>query len=368
MSPSDRSDMSRRAFVEKAGVAAGGLLVGGNAAGNAVRAADATTPAGVLPRRVLGRTKESVTMLGMGSCAPGLSRDLSVHDIAATVRAGLDAGVRFFDAARAYGRAEEGIALGLGNRRKEVFLTSKVRVETVPEAEQSLSTSLRNLKTDCLDLVYLHNLGLRNDMDRAIEADGVFTWLVKQKKAGKFRFLGVSARNLPGRMPRFISTGEVDVIMCTLNFADRYTYAFETQVLPLARKANVGVVAMKVFGGIRPGDTMENLQGPPCPPAIDRQYRSLAIRYVLSLPGVSVANIGCYFPNEIQEAAEMVRNFKPLTEEEQAKLVELGRDYAARWGGHFGPAVEPANTRTGGTTSSGSPRWRIQDSDRIAKG
>jgi predicted aldo/keto reductase-like oxidoreductase len=338
----DNSSLSRRQFVQNTGVAVGGTVLGMASAGNLLAQSTGDAADSGLPCRVLGRTGVSVTMLAMGSSAAGLSRNVTIADVAKNVQAGLDAGVRYFDTARRYGKAEEGIGLGLGSRRKEVFLTSKVRVETIPEAEESLHTSLKNLKTDYLDLVYLHNLGLRNDMQRTMEPEGVFSWLVKQKKAGKFRCLGVSARNLPGRMPRFLNSGEVDVMMCTLNFADRYTYRFESEVLPIARQANIGIVAMKVFGGIRPGDTLANLQGPPCPCAIDRQYRELAIRYVLSIPGVCVANIGCYFPHEVQEAAEMVRNYKPLTEEEQAKLVELGHRYAVQWGEHFGPDRESA--------------------------
>ena len=82
-----------------------------------------------------------------------------------------------------------------------------------------------------------------------MQPGGVFDWLVKQKKAGKFRFLGISGHNRPLKFVPLLETGEVDVLLTVVNFVDRHTYNFEDKVLPVARKPNVGIVAMKVFGG-----------------------------------------------------------------------------------------------------------------------
>lgn len=336
----NKRGISRRTFVQRTGLAAGGALLGST---GITGAAEPSTDSAVdkeIPRRILGKTNESVTTLAMGTCGPGLSRDVTVADIATMTQVALDSGVRYFDTARAYGRAEEGVGLGLGNRRKEVFLTSKVAADSIADAEQSLSTSLKLLKTDCIDLVYFHNLGMR-DMSRALEPDGVFPWLVKQKKAGKFRFLGISGHSHCSRFQRFIETDEPDVLMCVLNFADRFTYKFEDTVLPLARKHDLGIVAMKVLGGIRPGDTMENLEGPRQQAAVDDDFLQMAVRYALGIPGVAVANIGVYRPEEVRKNAEMVRNYRPLSPEEQTMLAELGRKTALRWGEHFGPPIEP---------------------------
>ena len=119
---------------------------------------------------------------------------------------------------------------------------------SIADAEKSLAKSIKLLKTDYFDVLYYHGLG-NLDITRAWEADGVFTWLLKQKKAGKCRFVGVSGHNLAARFPRFLESGEVDVVLAIVNFADRHTYHFEEEVLPVARKHNVGIVAMKVFGG-----------------------------------------------------------------------------------------------------------------------
>jgi len=339
MSDEKKPAISRRTFVRRTGLTAGGMLMGTKTATSAEADAPCRAADKQLPRRKFGKTNESVTSLAMGLTPSGFSRHVSARQIAALVNTAIDSGIAYIDTARRYGNAEEGVGLGLGSRRKEVFLTSKVFADTIPEAEESLSTSLKNLKTDHLDLVYLHNVGKR-DMSRALEPDGIFPWLVKQKKAGKFRFLGISGHNLPDRFPRFIKTGEVDVLMCTLNPVDRYTYNFEQKVLPLAREYKLGIVAMKVFGGIRAGADLAALSGPQSPPLLNEEYLELALRYALGLPGVAVANIGVYYASEIRKNVEMVKNYRPLSPEEDAKLAKLGRQLAAKWGPHLGPASE----------------------------
>jgi aryl-alcohol dehydrogenase-like predicted oxidoreductase len=168
-----------------------------------------------LPRRVLGRTKVSVSVLSLGTGTVGLSPAVSAPQIAQIVNTALDLGINFVDTARVYDDAEEGVGLGLQRRRQEAFLATKVSAETVREAEQSLATSLKLLKTDYLDLVYFHSVGDR-DAQQALGTDGVFTWLLRQKKAGKTRFVGISGHNRPQRFLRYIETGEVDVVLMAI--------------------------------------------------------------------------------------------------------------------------------------------------------
>ena len=72
-----------------------------------------------------------------------------------------------------------------------MILGTKIYTDKVTEAEKMFAGSLKNLKTDYVDLLYFHQLGDR-DCDKARDANGVFTWVLKQKKAGKYRFVGVT--------------------------------------------------------------------------------------------------------------------------------------------------------------------------------
>lgn len=334
MSIPHHSLISRREFVCQAGALAGAAIgEGAGAAGAAepsVGQNAATTPDGV-PCRVLGRTGVPLPMFTMGTAPCG---SFPPAKIAELVNAALDEGVTVIDTSEKYNNSQEGVGLALGKRRKDVFLSTKVFANTIAEAEESLAKSIKLLRTDHFDLLYYHSLG-NLKVDRAMESDGVFTWLVKQKRAGKCRFLGISGHNLPARFPQFLQTGEVDVLLAAVNFVDRHTYNFEEEVLPVARKHGVGVIAMKVFGGAAGGEYKN-----PAGPHIDRKHVPAALRYALSLPGVVSANLGVHSVEQVRDNIRMIKDFRPLGADENAALLSLGKDLAPKWGEHFGPVRE----------------------------
>lgn len=289
-----------------------------------------------LPRRVLGRTGVEVTTMTLGTAPCGLSPQIPVDEIGQIVLRAIELGINSIDTAPAYIKSEEAIGKVLGPHRKEVFLATKVWAKTVEEAEKTLARSFQLLKTDYLDLVYYHSVG-DYEPDAALAENGVFPWLVKQKRAGKFRFLGISGHHRPGRFLPYLETGEVDVLLTVVNFVDRHTYNFEEKVLPLARKQNVGIVAMKVFGGAR--RSAGSYQNPKCPPELDTQYLEHAVRYALGVPGVATLNLGAHNSQQVEQNVQLVKNYQPLSPQEEGQLLALGKDLAQSWGEHFGPVA-----------------------------
>ncbi len=334
MSNDKHSNLSRRSFVR--GV---GTLAGSAALGSMPAPAEAAESTGELPRRVLGRTGLSLTSFTLGTAPAGIAKTIEPPQIAKIVNEAIDLGVNSIDTSPKYGNAQEGVGLGLGRRRKDIVLATKVWADTIPDAEKKLADTFKTLKTDYADILYFHHLGIR-EVDRAMDADGVFTWLLKQKKAGKCRFLGISAHNLPGRCIPFLETGEVDVLLCLLNYADRHTYNFEEKVLPLARKKNAGIVAMKLVGG--PNPKTGSWGNPKTLPMVGVDKVELALRYVLSIPGVTTANLGVHNVEQLRQDIEFVKRFKPLSAREQEEVEKLGKQLAADWGTHFGPVDEKA--------------------------
>jgi len=337
MSREHDSAISRRTFVRQSSLLAGGVLLGSGAATSVAAEPAVAVPAGPLPQRTLGRTGVSVTTLTLGTAPCGFGKGIMPPQIAEIVNAALDEGITSIDTAPAYVKAEEGVGLALGKRRKDVFLATKVAADTLEEAEKSLSKSFELLKTDYFDLIYYHHLGGRQ-IKGAMEPGGVFDWLVKQKKAGKFRFLGVSGHNLPGRFPAFLESGEVDVLLTIVNFVDRHTYGFEETILPIAQKHNIGIVAMKVFGGAR--KSTGGYANPKGPAELDEKHLELAVRYSLSTPGVCTLNIGVQNIEQVRKNVAMLKSFQPLPTEQYQDAVKLGASLASQWGEHFGPAKE----------------------------
>jgi uncharacterized protein len=327
----DRPAISRRSFVSATGLAAGAVALGGAVDPLSTQGASAS---GRLPRRVLGRTRLEVTCLTLGAAPCGIADDVPLEEVSQIVNLAVDLGVNFIDTAPKYGKSEQGIGRALGSRRKDVVLATKVWADTIAEAETSLANSLKTLKTDYVDILYFHHLGERQ-VDKARDPDGVFTWLLKQKQAGKCRFVGLSGHNLPGRFPPFLERGDVDVILVALNFVDRYTYNFEETVLPVAKKHNTGIVAMKVFGG--PDEKTGSWGTRKAKPRVGEKSVELAIRYALGIPGVVTANLGVHTAEQLRQNVAFVERYLPLSASEQEDLVKQGKALAAEWGAHFGP-------------------------------
>src|ERR1039457_1129905 len=108
----------------------------------------ANTPA-KLEYRTLGRTGLKVTTLGFGCM---ITSDPSVIERAA------DIGINLFDTARGYqqGNNERMVGAALGAKRKQIVLSTKSEASTVKGLQEQLETSLRELKTDYIDIWYLH--------------------------------------------------------------------------------------------------------------------------------------------------------------------------------------------------------------------
>lgn len=340
MSNVTNTRISRRAFVRRGSAIAGSIAVGAGVArpcaSQEPAVVDAETARLPWPKRTLGRTGISLTTLTLGTAPCGLSPEIPPPEIADIVNFALDQGITSIDTAPAYIQSEEGIGLALGKRRKEVFLATKVLADTVKEAQESLDKSFKLLKTDWIDLVYYHSAG-DHDVERAMAPDGVFTWLVKQKKAGRFRFLGISGHNRPPRFVPLLETDEVDVLLTVVNFVDRHTYRFEEKVLPVAQRHGTGIVAMKVFGGAR--KSAGSYKNPNAPPELDTGHLSLAVRYALGVPGVATLNLGVHNKQQVAKNVAMVKRFEPLSADEQAKITKLGQELAQTWGPHFGPVA-----------------------------
>lgn len=316
-----------------------GKIVGGTTAAillpNLTTAAKTSKSDDTLVRRVLGRTKEKVTVLGLGT-APVGEGPIDVEEGIKIFGAAIDRGVNYIDTARVYGNAEEILGHVIPKKRDKLFVVTKVSTDSAEKAERSLGESMRRLKTDYLDLVHIHSIGGKN-IDRVLAKDGALNFLLKQKEKGKIRFIGISGHNRPANFVRMIKTDQIDVVMCVINYADRNIYDFETKVLPEARKRNVACVAMKVYVGIKGGfrNHRKGYVGCVTEPALMPQ----AISYALDLKGVSVAVVGPYTLEHSIQNVGFAKKYKPLSKEQLSDLMKLGKKLAPDLGPRYGPVT-----------------------------
>ncbi|UCG60169.1 MAG: aldo/keto reductase [Phycisphaerales bacterium] len=295
-------------------------------------AADA---AGAMPKRVLGRAKEKVSILGLGT-APVGEGPIGVQDGIRIFSEAIDRGITYIDTARIYGNAEEILGHIIPKRRDELFIVTKVSTHTAEQAERSLSESLRRLKTDHVDLLHIHSIGSKK-IDRVLAKDGALEYLLKQKETGKIRFIGISGHNRPPNFLRMLETDQIDVIMCVMNYADRNIYDFESKVLPEARKRNVGCAAMKVYAGIKGGFRNHRSGHIGC--VTEPAYMPQALAYALDLEGVGVAVVGPYTVEQAIQNVEFARKYAPLSQEQRTALLQYGKKLAPSLGPRYGPVA-----------------------------
>ena len=182
-----------------------------------------------LPRRTLGRTGLGVTQLGFGAAERGLPDAADFDDQAAGVlNAALDAGVNLIDTAPDYGASEERIGRYVGHRRREFHLATKCgcnidadgnRLEpghlwTAGRLHANIDQSLRRLRTDCVDLLQMHNPSVED-----VERGGLIETLEEIRGAGKARFIGVSSTN--PHLAAFVASGAFDVFQIPYSALER---------------------------------------------------------------------------------------------------------------------------------------------------
>lgn len=306
------------------------------AAGAAVAAAATQLKAdesAKLPQRTLGKTGVKVPILGLGTVALGaISDQKEAHKLLNTA---IDLGVTYIDTAPArtrqaaftgYGKAQQHIKGILKERRKEVFIATKCLETDGSKTLDLVHSNLKELGIDQADLIYTHSIGHATyDFDQLVSDQGPMAALEKAKADGLTRFVGVTGHNRPEKFARVLEKRDIDAMMNAVNIVDRHTYDFEQIVWPIARKKNVGLVAMKVYGGA--------VVTRPC--KMPEAMRESSFRYALSIPGVSLAVIGMGSIRELEQNVAFAKAFKPMTDDEIAALKTETVALARKWGAHL---------------------------------
>ena len=213
-------------------------------------------------QRTLGRTGIKVSVVSMGMVGAGTS---------ALVRATLDAGITYIDTAHGYHRGQSEELVGevvKGRSRDSYVVSTKVGInppgvnlitglytaEATEEAcLKNVDISLKRLGLDYVDILYHHKPWRRE----SALYEPILQALEKVKKNGKARFVGVSYhRNEVEVTQAAIDSKIYDVIMVPYNFRQKHFLAVR-EAIAKASQAGLGVVAMKVMGGIAAQDPLK---------------------------------------------------------------------------------------------------------------
>jgi predicted aldo/keto reductase-like oxidoreductase len=168
----------------------------------------------------------------------------------AVLKYALDCGINYIDTAYTYGNGAAEIAIGevIKDRRKDVFLTTKVngaafKADDLRKAlMESLDTSLERLQTDHVDCIMIHG-----GSPEQVTRDEVFDFFEKAKKDGKVNYLGTSGHDasVAEAIEAAVKTGQYSVVMPAFGY---YTEQKNAEYLAEAAKKGLAVVAMKAMG------------------------------------------------------------------------------------------------------------------------
>jgi predicted aldo/keto reductase-like oxidoreductase len=303
-------DPDRRDFLQQAGL----LGTAASLAATASELVALAPPAkrGQVARKPFGKTKELVSLLGLGGHTLGKASTL--EEAIRIAHEAIDAGVTFMDNAWEYhdGRSEEWMGKALVGRRDKVFLMTKVCTHGRDKgvALKQLEESLKRLQTDHLDLWQVHEVVYDNDPERHFAKGGVVEALDKAKKDGKVRFVGFTGHKHPKiHLDMLAHKYPFDSVQMPLNPFDASYRSFEKEVLPEVNKRGMAGIGMKSLGG----------SGLPVLKGVVTVEE--ALRYAMSLP-VATTVSGIDSLEVLRQNLAIARDFIPMTPREMQALRE----------------------------------------------
>lgn len=246
--------------------------------------------------RILGKTGLKVSRMGFGGIpiqridAEGTKK--LMHQL-------LDAGVNYIDSARGYTVSEEYIGYALEGIRDHFVLATKGRGITKEDMNRDIETSLKNFRTDYIDLYQLHNPSLA-DLETALAPDGALEALQEAKASGKIGHIGVTTHSTE-IFKMALEMDWVETIMFPYNIVESQG----AELIKACTEKNIGFICMKPLAG----GAIENAE--------------LAMRYIASNPDVTEIIPGMAAPEELEQNIASISNSTPLTPDELRQIQEI---------------------------------------------
>ena len=301
---------NRRNFLLSSAAAA--TVIGSHALTKRSTSASSST-AQSMPERVLGKTKVSLPVLGLGGAGQTpISHAVRESEAIALIEKALELGITYYDTAASYGPSEERFGMVLPPYRDRIYLNSKTAARDYDGAWRELERSLTRLNTDYLDSWQLHHVSFTEELNTIFSNNGAIKAVEEAKEQGLIKFVGITGHHEPEVIAEGLRRYDFDTTLISLNAADvHHPRPFSRTVLPVAQEKNVGVIAMKVpaYGRLlKPGilSSMEQAMG-----------------YSLSLPGVHCCVIAAENPEQLESNVTVARNYTPLNAAQMSQIEQL---------------------------------------------
>jgi len=267
-----------------------------------------------MQHRRLGKTDLKVSVIGYGAIK---LPEISPQEASRCLTRALELGINFIDTHRGYGDSETKIGQALSDRREQFILATKTHARDRAGALADLETSLRELRTERVDLWQLHSVSNEEAWRSVMARDGALRAAKEARDKGLVGHIGISVHRSLDVMRQAIACGEFETIMLCYNPLDSEGV---TDILPLAKERDMGVIAMKALSG---GSIAypEQARRPGLGGA-DALVAG-ALRWVLSNPHVDCVIPGMRAVHEVEENAALGSPLVPLSDAERREFLEL---------------------------------------------
>ena len=257
--------------------------------------------------KLLGKTGLKISRLGFGGIP---IQKIDAEGTRELIRDLIKEGVNFIDTARGYTVSEEYLGFALEGVRDRFVLATKSMARTKEAMAKDIDISLKNLRTDYIDLYQIHNPGAK-DLEQVMAPGGALEALYEAKAAGKIGHIGITLHSVD-LFRRAVDLPWVETIMFPYNIVETQG---EELIAECAQK-NVGFICMKPLAGGAIEDA------------------ATAMRFIVSNPNVTVVIPGMADSAEISQNAAATSDTAPLTAEEQIKIAsikeQLGTNFCRR--------------------------------------
>lgn len=264
-----------------------------------------------MEKRFLGKTELEVSVIGFGGIPiQRLDKDKAVD----LIKELNNQGINFIDTARGYTISEELIGYGLEKVGRDKFiLATKSMVRDYEGMKKEIETSLKSLRTECIDLYQLHNVRTEEEYRKVIGEDGALKALREAKTEGKIRHIGITSHDL-NTLDKAIESGYFETIQFPYNPVERQA----EELFEKANKLGIGVIVMKPLAG----GAIINAE--------------LSLRFILENSNVSAAIPGMDSIEQIEKNSRVGNEYKLLSDTERdiilAEAKELGTEFCRRCG------------------------------------
>ena len=257
--------------------------------------------------RTLGKTGLKISRLGFGGIP---IQKIDAEGTKELMLELVEKGVNYIDTARGYTVSEEYLGFALEGIRDKFVLATKSMARTKEAMARDIDVSLKNLRTDHIDLYQIHNPSAK-DIEQVMAEGGALEALYEAKASGKIGHIGITLHSVE-LFERAVELPWVETIMFPYNIVETQG----EELIEKCAKNNIGFICMKPLAG----------------GAIDDA--AIAMRFVVSNPNVTVVIPGMADKNEILQNVQSTSDTSQLRDDEKLKIAnireELGTNFCRR--------------------------------------